>query len=245
MKKIAYLMKVVALTVSMMGAVSAHADAASEMAEKLKKLYPSTTITSVRTSALPNLFEVVMGENIAYVEPSGRYFMFGRLYDMPNQLDMTGQRLEEINRVDSGTFDVADAIKQVKGNGRRKLYVFSDPDCPFCKKLERDLKDVTDVTIYTFLMPLESLHPDAHRKAVNVWCSKDQVAAWDELMVGGKEAPKGDCKNPVDKIVDLARKLRINGTPTMFSEDGRKLAGAVGAQRIDAFLNQPAKTAAK
>lgn len=238
--------KSIAAAVMLMAlAGNALADKNSEMLDKLKKLYPSTTFTSVKESPLPNMFEVVMGENIAYVEPNGRYFMFGRLYDMPKQTDVTSARLEEINKIDSSVFDIKDAIKLVKGNGARKLYVFSDPDCPFCKKLESDFKGLTDVTIYTFMMPLESIHPDAKRKAINVWCSKDQAGAWETLMIGNKEAPAATCDHPVDRILALARKLRVTGTPTMFAEDGRKLSGAVGADRISAFLDAGKKDAPK
>lgn len=218
----------------------AHADDSSDLATKLTRMYPATQFDSVKPSPLPGLYEVVLGENIAYVEPTGRYFLFGRLFDMPNQVDVTGGRLDEVNKVQSGTFDIQDAIVTVRGNGKRKLYVFSDPDCPYCQKLEQDLKGVDDLTVYTFLMPLDNIHPDARRKAQNVWCAADRSAAWSDLMLAGREAPDADCKNPVQRVTDMARKLRISGTPTMFRDDGKKLVGAAGADRINAFLSENA-----
>ena len=133
--------------------------------QRLKQQYPSTSFKNVRSTPISGIFEVQMGENLAYIDASTRYFMFGRLYDMPQQQDLTEGRLAEISRIDVSQFPLADAIKTVKGNGTRVLYVFSDPDCPFCKRLESSLRNLTDVTIYTFLYPLEQLHPDAKRKA--------------------------------------------------------------------------------
>lgn len=211
--------------------------------QRLKQQYPSTTFKSIRTTPIAGIFEVQMGENIAYIDASARYFMFGRLYDMPQQQDLTEGRLAEINKVDVSQFPIEDAIKTVKGNGSRVLYVFSDPDCPFCKRLESSLRNLTDVTIYTFLYPLEQLHPDAKRKANNIWCMPSRSAAWDALMLEGREALNASCATPVERTIALGNKLGISGTPTMFSGDGRKRAGAADAQTINVWLDQAKKVA--
>lgn len=203
----------------------------------LKKMYPSTTFKEVNRTTLPGIYEVVMGQNIAYVDQSGRYFLFGRLFDMQTQQDLTASKQEDANRIDIGQLPVADAIKTVKGNGSRTLYVFSDPDCPYCKQLEQNLLGLNDVTIYTFLFPIEGLHPEAKSKSIAVWCSKDQEAAWSSLMLKGAVPQAQNCPNPIDRNVALASRYGINGTPTLIAADGRKLPGAASADRISQWLD--------
>jgi thiol:disulfide interchange protein DsbC len=215
-----------------------------EMIATLRRIYPSTQFKSVVSTPVDGIFEVVMGKNVAYVDRSGKYFFFGTLFDMPGQRDLTQAKVEEVKRIDVGQLPLQDAIKTVKGNGERTLIVFSDPDCPFCQQLENTLRQVTDVTIYTFLFPIDSLHPDARRKATNVWCSQNPARAWNALMLNKKESPDVSCKHPVDRNISLAASLDINGTPTLLSVDGRKIAGVVEAERLNAWLDaaKPAAT---
>lgn len=214
------------------------------MLATLKGLYPSTTFKEVNRTTVPGIYEVVMGQNVAYVDQSGRYFFFGRLFDMQTQQDLTTGKVEENNKIDIAQLPKSDAIKTVKGNGKRVMYVFSDPDCPFCKQLEKSLVNLKDVTIYTFMFPIDGLHPDAKRKAVAVWCSKDREKAWDDLMHKGIEAKAAAaaCANPVDRNVALADRFGITGTPTLISADGRKLPGAAPADRISAWLDNTKAT---
>ena len=202
----------------------------------LKQLYPATTFKEVSRTTVPGIFEVVMGQNIAYVDQSGRYFFFGRLFDMQKQQDMTASKLEDSSKIDTATLPLNDAIKTVKGNGSRTFYVFSDPDCPYCKQLEQNLLGMSDVTIYTFLMPLEGLHPQAKGKSIAVWCASDKVKAWDELMQKGIVPTTSSCSHPVDRNLALAERFGISGTPTLISPDGRKLPGAAPAGRIAQWL---------
>jgi thiol:disulfide interchange protein DsbC len=133
------------------------------------------------------------------------------------------------------------AIKVVRGNGSRKLAVFSDPDCPFCQKLEREeLSQISDVTIYTFLYPLVSLHADATRKSKAIWCAPDRAKAWEDWIVRGQLA-KGDasCEAPLEKISELARRLGINGTPMLYFTSGKRLEGAYPAREIEQELAAP------
>ena len=145
--------------------------AASAMGSRLQALYPSTRFGAVNPTPWPGVFEVVMGTNLAYVDQSGQYFLFGHLYDMKSQRDLSAERKDQLARIDFDTLPLLDAMKEVRGDGSRVLAIFSDPDCPYCQKLESDLRDLSNVTIYTFLMPLVSLHPQAHSKAVSVWCA--------------------------------------------------------------------------
>ena len=211
---------------------------APDMLATLQGKYKGTTFRSVVTSHVPGIYEVTMGQNVAYTDASARYFFFGRLFDMQAQQDLTAEKLDSASKIDTKVLKTGDAIKLVKGNGARTLYVFSDPDCPFCKQLENNLVSLNNVTIYTFLMPLDGLHPDARGKAEAVWCSTDRAQSWDTLMKTGV-APTGSakCDTPIDRNLALASSLSITGTPTLISADGRKMPGARSADQISSWLD--------
>ena len=208
----------------------------TEMEARLKELYPSTRITAVRPSEVSGLYEVTMGRSVAFTDPTGRYFVFGHLFDMKEQKDLTAQRLSDINRIDFAQLPVQDAIKTVRGDGSRKLAVFSDPDCPYCKGLEGELAKLDNVTLYTFLYPLEGLHPDARGKSERIWCASNRARAWSEFMATGKlpDAPK--CATPIERINQLAGSLGINGTPTLILQDGSLIPGAASGAEIERRL---------
>ena len=210
---------------------------------KLRTLYPATRIDRVVPSELAGLYEVVMGKNVAYVDGAGRYFLFGHLYDMRSQRDLTAERKDALAKIDFATLPLKDAIKTVRGTGKRVVAVFSDPDCPFCKSLERELAALTDTTIYTFLFPLDGLHPEARARAVAIWCASDPAGAWRSLMLEGASPAPRDCANPVERNVALGTSLGVTGTPTLIAGDGRLKAGAASAQDIAAWLDRAEKTA--
>ena len=217
--------------------MAAQADDGAESLEKrLKDLYPATRIERVQVSEIPTVYEVTMGKNSAYTDATGRYFVFGHLYDMKTQRDLTAERMEKQQRIDFSQLPLGDAIKTVRGKGERVLAVFSDPDCPYCKRLEAELDKLDNVTLYIFPYPLEGLHPEAVDKAVAVWCAPDRVRAWADLMKTGKVPAKRDCENPIQRNIQLAQRLGINGTPTMVSADGRTLPGAAPGDRIEQWL---------
>ena len=217
--------------------MAAQADDGAESLEKrLKDLYPATRIERVQTSEIPAVYEVTMGKNSAYTDATGRYFVFGHLYDMKTQRDLTAERMEKQQRIDFSQLPLGDAIKTVRGKGERVLAVFSDPDCPYCKRLEAELDKLDNVTLYIFPYPLEGLHPEAVDKAVAVWCAPDRARAWADLMKTGKVPAKRDCENPIQRNIQLAQRLGINGTPTMVSADGRMLPGAAPGDRIEQWL---------
>lgn len=206
------------------------------IATRLKQLYPKTTFNQIAPSPMPGVYEVVMGKNVAYVEENGRYFLFGHLYDMQLQQDLTEGKAAAASSIDFAALPKQDAIVTVKGKGSRKIAVFSDPDCPYCKKLEVEtIAKLDDVTIYTFMFPIDSLHPEARRKSVGVWCAKDRSKAWDDLMVRGM-ANAGECDNPIERNVQLAAKLGINGTPTIVLDNGRTIPGALPAAQLNTMM---------
>lgn len=207
-----------------------------EVEKRLKDQYPATKITAVRESPAKGIYEVVMGRNVAYTDEAGRYMIFGHLYDMKEQKDLTAGVLEALNKVNTSLLPKGDAIKKVQGKGERTLFVFSDPDCPYCKRLEAELAKVDNVTIYTLLYPLDGLHPDARRKAEAIWCAEDRVKAWDAFMQKGTLPESRSCDNPVDRNVRLGNSLGINGTPTIIFEDGALAPGMLPAAEIERRL---------
>jgi thiol:disulfide interchange protein DsbC len=218
-------------------AVSPPSQGASQLLERLQSLYPSTRISAVHPTAWPGVFEVAMGANLAYVDATGRYFLFGHLYDMRQQRDLTAERKDAMARIDFGILPLADALTEVRGKGTRTLAIFSDPDCPYCRRLETELRGLDDVTIHTFLLPLASLHPGAHAKAVSVWCAADRLSTWQALMLRDALPPKADCPHPMDRNIALGEQLGINGTPTLIAADGRVLAGAASRDQIESWLS--------
>lgn len=210
---------------------------------RLQALYPSTRFGEIRPTPWPGVFEVAMGANLAYVDASGQYFLFGHLYDMKAQRDLTAERKDTLARIDFNALPLADAIKEVRGRGSRALAIFSDPDCPHCRRLEAELKGLSDVTIHTFLMPIASLHPQARAKAIAVWCAKDRLGAWQALMTRDQVPPSADCAHPVDRNVALAERLGVTGTPTLVAADGRVLPGAASAEQINAWLSRSTTSA--
>ena len=221
----------------LMLSMAAQADDGVEKLEKrLQDLYPATKIDHVKPSEIPAIYEVTMGKNSAYTDVTGRYFVFGHLYDMKTQRDLTAERMDKQQRVDFAQLPLGDAIKIVRGKGERVLVVFSDPDCPYCKRLEPELDKLDNITLYTFPYPLESLHPESPDKAVAVWCAADRARAWADLMKTGKVPTKRNCENPIQRNIQLAQRLGILGTPTLLSADGRMLPGAASSERIEQWL---------
>ena len=206
----------------------------------LKQKYPATAFTSVSPAPVKGLYEVVMGKKIAYTDKSGRFFMYGSLVDMKTNDDLTAARREELSRVDVSKLPLQDSIVRVNGKGRRTIYVFSDPDCPFCRRLEPELDKLDDVTIRIFLYPLESLHSDAARKAEAIWCEGDDKKRgdlWHRAVLRTEEVKTATCDNPLKRNLALGEALGLQGTPTLVAADGRVLPGAAPAASIEEWLN--------
>ena len=224
--------------------------ATAEDAQRVKEALQRTlgaeaTVTSVSKSRLDGVYEVVLnGREIGYTDRTGSLYLVGPMIDLKTKANLSAQRLEDLRRVDFVKLPFEKAIVKVKGSGARKIAVFSDPDCPFCKQLEPELEKITDVTIYTFLYPIASLHPDAMRKATMVWCAGDRAGAWDDLMLRGKlpDVASVGCATPIFEIVDLAQKLGIDGTPGIVFSDGRLVPGAIRADDIELRLKQAGRS---
>lgn len=200
----------------------------------IKTAYPNTAFDQINATPIEGIYEVVMGKNIAYTDRTGQYFLFGNLFDMRTQTDLTQPKRLSLNKIDVKKLPLADAIKSVKGKGERKLVVFADPNCGYCKRFEAELEKVDNITVYTYLMPI--LSQDSIAKAKAIWCSKDRQDAWKSLMVENVMPAPTDCENPIERNVALGRSYGVNGTPTLVAADGRMLPGYVAADRLESWL---------
>jgi thiol:disulfide interchange protein DsbC len=201
------------------------------------RLGKEVPVTHVRRSPVSGLWEFSINGDVLYTDVNGRYLFQGNLIDLNTRENLTEARSQEINKVDFSKLPFELALKTVRGNGQRVFVMFADPNCVYCKKIEKDIEALTDVTIYTFFIPI--LSEDSHLKARQIWCSPDRQVAWDEWMLQNK-APSGEgnCEHPVDRIMALGRQLRINGTPTLFFPDGRRVPGAIPLERVETLLNE-------
>lgn len=182
-------------------------------------------------------YEVYAGGRLFYTDEDVNYFFLGNIVEAKSMSNITAQRLQKLSAIKFESLPLDFAIKTVKGNGKRKVAVFSDPDCPYCKRLEKDLVNVTDVTIYTFLYPIPSLHPDAARKSKAIWCAPNRQKAWDDYMLRGVLAADKSCDSPIDEIQAVGQKYKMNGTPTLVFADGRVVPGAISTSDMETYLN--------
>ncbi len=228
------------LIASFLIATSASANEAA-LKKMIEAAYPKFTVDSISKTAYAGLYEVYIGGQLIYTDEKFSFLIVdGRVVDPKSKKDMTSERLNELNKIDFASLPLDLAVKVVKGNGSRKMAVFSDPDCPFCKRLEQnELVDLTDVTIYTFLLPLDQLHPDAANKAKQIWCSPDRAKAWQDWVMQGTLPKKTNtCDVPLDKIAAVAKKYAVSSTPTIFFADGKRMTGAYPAAEIEKALGK-------
>jgi thiol:disulfide interchange protein DsbC len=240
--------KRIAAVLTALALLASGAAFANEALKKtLQAKVPQLPIESVSKSPVPGLYEVVANGTIFYADEKGQYLILAeRVLDLNAKKDILEERMVRLTGIRFDTLPLDLAFKTVKGNGKRKLAVFSDPDCPYCRRLEQDLNKLDDVTVYTFLLPIEQLHPAAADKARAVWCSADRQKTWNELMLNNvAPAETKACENPVDKIMAFAQQKHINATPTMFLADGTRVAGAKSAADLDRLLNEAEGRCAK
>lgn len=224
------------LSALMLLGVSAHAGE-KEIRKSLQEKFPGMEVGAISKTPYGGLYEVVVDGQAAYISADGKYLVLGNVIDLQSKRNLTAERNAKLMTVKWSTLPLANAIKEVKGNGSRKLAIFSDADCPYCRKLEPELEKLTNVTIYTFLYPIEGLHPDAVPTSKKIWCEKDRLKAWKAYMLKGEEPKsKGDCANPVDETVALGAKLKVSGTPTLILENGQRIPGYIPADKLEQLL---------
>lgn len=206
----------------------------------LKKQFSDGVVESVKKTPYLGLYEVVTDGDLLYTDEKASYFFFGHIVDPKTMQSLTEERMQQLQQLKNSRVIQFDslplelAIKSVKGNGQRKLAVFSDPNCPYCRQLEKELAKITNVTIYTMLYPVLRGSEDV---AKSIWCSADRLKAWDDLMLQGIAPTGQDCETPLATLLQTGRKYRVSGTPTMVFADGSIAPGMIPAEVIEKRLN--------
>jgi thiol:disulfide interchange protein DsbC len=197
-------------------------------------------IDEVRKTDMPGLFEVrIGGTDVVYTDASGSFLIQGNLIDTKARRNLTEERIEKLTAINFSDLPLKDAFTVVRGNGKRKVAVFEDPNCGYCKRFERDLQNVDNVTVYMFLLPI--LGQDSMTKSRNIWCAKDRAKAWQDFMVRDQAPEAADAKCDVTALqrnVDISRKHKITGTPTLIFADNSRVPGAIPAAQVEKFLSE-------
>lgn len=227
-----------ALAMTLMACVRAETPVEANMRKLIEpRLGDGVKIESIRETPYNGLYELYAGGEIFYTDKGATFLIAGTVFDIKSAQNLTKARIDDLNKVKFTDLPLASAMKVVKGNGKRVIAVFEDPNCGYCKRLRQTtLKDIDNVTIYTFLYNI--LAEDSFVKSKNVWCASDRNKAWDDWMLNGKaaaEAPDA-CTTPNQKIFELGRKLNVTATPTIFFADGSRIPGAIDLRSLEAKL---------
>jgi thiol:disulfide interchange protein DsbC len=218
-------------------ALPALADEAAIRKNLSERLPDFPKIDEVSKTPIPGLYEFRVGTEVFYTDEQGNYVIEGHVIDTRSRVNLTQARIDKLTQIDVAKLPFKDAIVWKQGSGERKLVVFADPNCGYCKRFERDLNNVKDVTVYTFLYPI--LGGDSPEKAKNIWCAKDSTKAWRDWMLDGTAPPKvmGQCDlGALNRNAEMGRKYKINGTPAIVFEDGKRVPGAMNAEQIEKQL---------
>ena len=213
----------------------------AQIRSTLKERYPEAQLQEITASrVLPGWYEVVVGpQDIVYADATADRLIVGKVVDTRTRQDLTAKSWTDSHRVDFKALPFEHSIKTVHGKGKRVVAVFEDPLCPYCQKLEEQMQEVQDVTIYTFLMPLESVHPGSTVKAREIWCSQDRAAAWSDWMLRHtqpKELKSADCSDPTGLTLQTAAKYDLNSTPTLVFADGHRFVGTLTPELLEQEL---------
>jgi len=193
-------------------------------------------IVSISKTPINGLYEVLLEDNdIYYADANGNYLVQGSLIDTRTKRNLTEERSEKLNAIAFSSLPLKDAITIVRGNGQRKLAVFEDPNCGYCKRFERDLQKVDNITVYLFLYPI--LGADSMDKSRHIWCAKDQPKAWLDYMTRDTAPAPATCdSSALMRNVEFGRKHKITGTPTLLAQDGRRVPGAIPVAQIEQLV---------
>ncbi len=226
-------------------ATVAHADEDAIRKAVAEMLGSEVKVEGVAKTNILGLYEVRLateeGTRIVYTDEAASYIFIGNIFDSKTQTDLTEARMRRLNAIRFADLPLAQAFKIVRGKGSRQLAYFTDPRCPYCKRLDKELAKVDDVTVHVFMIPIISPESPAISKAV--WCAPDRSKAWLDLMLNEVAPPaaKANCDTPIEKNLGLSRKYRINGTPTLVFADGQRVSGVLSAARLSKMLDEAGK----
>lgn len=213
----------------------------STLAERIPQL---DKIDEIRQTPMKGLYEVRVGTDVFYTDTKGNFLIQGELIDTQARRNLTEDRIKQLTAIDFHALPLQDAFVTVRGNGKRKLVVFADPNCGYCKRFERDLLNVDNITVHTFLYPI--LSPDSAEKSRNIWCAKDRLAAWNDWMQRDKTPSAASCDTAaLQRNLAFGKKHKITGTPTLLFTNGARIPGAIGSAEIEKRLAEIETTASK
>lgn len=209
-----------------------------EIRQTLQSRFPNIgKLEHVVKTPYSGLYEIIIDDQLYYIDAQGQYLFEGSVIDTRTRRDLSDERRKKLFAVDFDSLPLDLAVKRVKGNGKRRMAYFTDPNCTYCKKLEKELTKVSDVTLYIFLFPL---FEGSDTMVRNVYCAKDPIKAWDGWMQNGIAPATADCKTPTEQVKALGRKLRVSGTPNLIFANGVQSPGYMPAEELERRLNEPA-----
>ena len=238
MKLTTTLLALAAATLSLC-ATAQEADIRKALAERIPQM---DKIDEVRPTPMAGLSEVRIGTDLFYTDAKGNYVIQGELIDSKARRNLTEDRINKLTAVNFSALPLKDSFTIVRGDGKRKMAVFEDPNCGYCKRFERDMQNVNNVTVYLFLYPI--LSPDSAEKSRNIWCAKDKAGAWQDHMVRDKNAATASCDtSALQRNLAFGKKYKITGTPTVIFANGTRVPGAIGAQEVEKRLAEASNEA--
>ena len=197
----------------------------------LIKQHPKLNIENIQTTDMKGIYSGSMDGQVVYVGEDAQHILVGSMYRLSDQKNLTKDLVLKQNSIDWKTLPLQDAVKSVRGNGKRQIAIFSDPNCPYCKQLETELNKLNDVTIYTFIYPIKNQSIAVSKQ---VFCEKDSALAWSNLISKGiQPSSKKTCANPIERNLSLGKSLGLNGTPAIIFSNGFKVMGSHPAQEIE------------
>ena len=220
------------LALLLLAAGAVHADEAS--VKKSVEAWIGGKVDAVRKAGVLGLYEIQIGNELYYTDEKVSLLFDGNIIDTKTRKNLTQARINKLSAIKFADLPLELAVKTVRGDGRRVFATFEDPNCGYCKKLTKEMAGMDNVTIYTFLLPI--LSRDSAEKSRAVWCAADRAKAWSDLMVNGTVPAAGTCDAPIEKVVALAQKYNIRGTPTIFLSDGERIPGAVPVAQLEQKL---------
>ncbi|QEA12382.1 DsbC family protein [Comamonas flocculans] len=229
------------LAALLLGAQAAHAQEAQIRKTLGERIPQLAQIDEVSTTPMKGLYEIRLGTDVYYTDASGNFLIQGELIDTGARRNLTEDRVNKLTAIDFKSLPLQDAFKVVHGKGERQLVVFEDPNCGYCKRFEKDMQKVDNVTLHVFLYPI--LSADSAEKSRNIWCAKDPAAVWQDHMLRDVAPPAASCDvGALQRNLALGRKHKITGTPTLIFPDGSRVPGAIAGAEVDQRLNALAST---
>jgi thiol:disulfide interchange protein DsbC len=211
----------------------------NEIRQSLQSKFPSIgKLVHVVKTPYTGLYEIIVDDQLLYTDAQGQYLFDGSVIDVKSRRNLSEERRRQLFAIEFDKLPFDLAIKKVKGNGKRKLAIFTDPNCGYCKRLEKELFKIDDVTLYFFLYPILQGSDEISR---SVYCAKDPVKAWDDLMLGGVAPAHAVCNTPIEKIMALGKKYHVEGTPNLIFGDGMQVPGYLPAEELEKRLNGTGK----